>query len=87
VDSFLVVDNFGKVTKSVRVASFPRDAMSYHPTTVSSLIMRGLIDQVDMEDVEDQLRTQFPEIDRHTLWESYNIALFAVTLGGDAELS
>lgn len=58
--------------------------MHYHPTAVSSLIMRGLIDQVDMEDVEDQVRTQFPEIDGHTLWESYNIALLAVTLGGEA---
>jgi hypothetical protein len=60
--------------------------MHCHPITVSSLIMRGLIDQVGMEDVEDQVRTQFPDIDRHTLWESYNICLFAVTLGGEPEL-
>jgi hypothetical protein len=59
--------------------------MRYRPTTVSSLIVRGLINQLDMEDVEDQVHTQFPEIDGHTLWESYNIALLALALGAKTE--
>jgi hypothetical protein len=49
--------------------------MHYHPTTVSSLVVRGLINQLGMKDVEELVHKQFPEIDRHTLWESYNIAL------------
>lgn len=56
--------------------------MHHHPTTVSSLIVRGLLDQLDLKEVEDLVHKQFPEIDQHTLWESYNIALMALTLGG-----
>lgn len=59
--------------------------MHYRPTAVSSLIVRGLINQLDIKDVEDQVHTQFPEIDGHTLWESYNIALLALTLGAKPE--
>jgi hypothetical protein len=48
--------------------------MHYHPRTVSSLVVRGLINQLGMKDVEELVHKQFPEIDRHTLRESYNIA-------------
>jgi predicted nuclease of restriction endonuclease-like RecB superfamily len=60
------------------------ERMPYHPVAVSSLIVRGLIDQAQLKDVEDDVLTQFPKIDGHTLWESYNIALLALTLGGEA---
>ena len=54
--------------------------MHYHPTTVSSLVVRGLINQLGMKDVEELVHKQFPEIDRHTLWESYNIALVVLAV-------
>ena len=55
--------------------------MLYNSATVSSSIVRGLTNQLEMNDVEDLVRQQFPEIDRHTLWESYNIALLALAMG------
>ena len=55
--------------------------MLYNTATVSSSIVHGLINQLEMKDVEDMVRKQFPEIDRHTLWESYNIALLALAVG------
>lgn len=55
--------------------------MRYQPTIVSKLLVRGLINQLEMKDVEQLVHKQFPEIDRHTLWESYNIALLAFTIG------
>ena len=55
--------------------------MHYHPRTVSSLVERGLTNQLGMRDVEELVHKQFPEIDRHTLWESYNIALVALAVG------
>jgi hypothetical protein len=61
--------------------------MQHHPTAVSSLIVRGLIDQLDLKDVEDLVHKQFPEIDRHTLWESYNIALVALAVGAQPQPS
>ena len=59
--------------------------MDHHPTTVSNLIVRGLLDQLDLKEVEDLVRKQFPEINRHTLWESYNIALMALAVGAQRE--
>ena len=59
--------------------------MHYHPTTVSSLVVRGLINQLGMKDVEELVHKQFPEIDRHTLWESYNIALVVLAVGAKPE--
>jgi len=59
--------------------------MHYHPTTVSSLVVRGLINQLGMKDVEELVHEQFPEIDRHTLWESYNIALVVLAVGTNPE--
>jgi hypothetical protein len=58
-------------------------AMHYHPTTVSSLVVRGLINQLGMKDVEELVHKQFPEIDRHTLWESYNIALVVLAVAAE----
>jgi len=55
--------------------------MHYHPTTVSSLVVRGLINQLGMKDLEELVHKQFPEIDRYTLWESYNIALVVLAVG------
>ena len=55
--------------------------MSYNAATVSSSIEHGLINQLEMKDVEGFVRKQFPEIDQHTLWESYNIALLALAVG------
>ena len=59
--------------------------MLYNTATVSSSIVHGLINQLEMKDVEDLVRKQFPEIDRHTLWESYNIALLALAVGMKTE--
>ena len=59
--------------------------MRYQPTIVSKLLLRGLINQLELKDVEELVRRQFPEIDRHTLWESYNIALLAFAVGAALE--
>ena len=59
--------------------------MHYHPTTVSSLVVRGLINWLGMKDVEELVHQQFPQIDRHTLWESYNIALLVLAVGAKPE--
>jgi hypothetical protein len=45
------------------------------------LVVRGLTNQLGMKDVEELVHKQFPEIDRHTLWEGYNIALVALAVG------
>ena len=55
--------------------------MHYHPRTVSSLVVRGVTNQLGMKDVGELVHKQFPEIDRHTLWEGYNIALVALAVG------
>ena len=59
--------------------------MLYHPTTVSSLGVRGLINRLGLIDVEELVHKRFPEIDRHTLWESYNIALVVLAVGAKPE--
>jgi hypothetical protein len=51
--------------------------MDYRPTEVSRLLLRGLMNQLGMEDVDQLVRKQFPDIDGYTLWESYNITLAA----------
>ena len=43
--------------------------MHHHPTTVSSLIVHGLINQMEIKDIEELVHNRFPELDRHTLWE------------------
>jgi hypothetical protein len=53
----------------------------HHPRIVGSLIVRGLSNRLDISDVEELVRKQFPNIDRHTLWESYNLALIALAIG------
>ena len=55
--------------------------MNYKPTEVSRLLVRGLVNQLGMEDVDQLLKKQFPDIDRYILRESYNIALAAVASG------
>jgi hypothetical protein len=55
--------------------------MNYKPTEVSRLLVRGLVNQLGMEDVDQLVKKQFPDIDRYILWESYNIALAAVASG------
>lgn len=55
--------------------------MHYRPTEVSRLLVRGLSNQLRMEDVDQLVKKQFPDIDRYILWESYNIALAAVAGG------
>ena len=55
--------------------------MHHHPTTVSSLIVHGLINQMEIKDIEELVHNRFPELDRHTLWKSYNIALMALAVG------
>lgn len=61
--------------------------MRYQAAIVSKLLVRGLINQLELKDVEELVRRQFPEIDRHTLWESYNIALLAFAVGAASEPS
>lgn len=55
--------------------------MPSKPTEVTSVLVRGLVNQLGMEDLDQLVRNQFPDIDRNTLWESYNIALVAFAGG------
>ena len=61
--------------------------MRYQATIVSKLLVRGLINQLELKDVEELVHRQFPEIEQHTLWESYNITLLAFAVGAQSEPS
>jgi len=59
--------------------------MHYNAATVSALLVRALMKHLELREAEELVHKQFPEIDRHTLWESYNIALVTLAVGSKPE--
>jgi hypothetical protein len=60
--------------------------MQHHSIADVSCVILQCLDAYQAADVEPLVLKCFPDIDRHTLWQAYNLALVAYTSGTDVKL-
>lgn len=58
-----------------------------HPSIADvSCVILQCLEAYQVDNVEPLVLKCFPDIDRHTLWQAYNLALVAYTSGTDVKL-
>lgn len=55
--------------------------MAMHSIADVSCVILQCLDEYQITNVEPLVLKCFPDIDRHTLWQAYNVALVAYTSG------
>jgi len=55
--------------------------MQHHSIADVSCVILQCLDTYQIASVEPLVLKCFPDIDRHTLWQAYNVALVAYTSG------
>lgn len=55
--------------------------MQHHSIADVSCVILQCLDAYQAADVEPLVLKCFPDLDRHTLWQAYNVALVAYTSG------